>query len=169
MNSIDDPIISKLQLVIHHSVKILAVLMTFVIVMGVVDACWVIYQKLVSAPILIFTATDMLATFGAFMTVLIAIEIFVNITIYLRDEMIHVKIVMATALMAMSRKVIVLDLKIVTPEQIYGIAAVIIALSIGYYLVRQLPGFRLFNDERAESNKPLSDLLSKKKDEIDVD
>ena len=48
----------------------------------------------------------MLATFGAFMAVLIAIEILINITIYLRDDVIHVKIVMATALMAIARKVL---------------------------------------------------------------
>lgn len=45
-------------------------------------------------------ASDILATFGAFMAVLIAIEIFINIIIYLREDVIHVKIVMATALMA---------------------------------------------------------------------
>ncbi|MGL1835036.1 phosphate-starvation-inducible PsiE family protein [Rhodocyclaceae bacterium SMB388] len=47
--------------------------------------------------------------FAAFLAVLIAIEIFANITLYLRDEVIHVKLVIATALMAIARKVIVLD------------------------------------------------------------
>lgn len=47
----------------------------------------------------------MLATFGAFIAVLIAIEILVNITAYLRNDVIQVKIVIATALMAIARKV----------------------------------------------------------------
>ena len=46
------------------------------------------------------TITDMLTTFGAFMAVLIAIEIFINTTVYLREDVILVKMVMATALMA---------------------------------------------------------------------
>ncbi len=46
---------------------------------------------------MLMNISDILATFGAFMAVLIAIEIFINITIYLRDDVIHVKIVMATA------------------------------------------------------------------------
>ena len=83
----------------------------------------------------------MLATFGAFMAVLIAIEIFINITVYLRDDVIHVKIVMATALMAIARKVIILDLEKVEPEYLWGIASVVIAISIGYWLVIQLPRF----------------------------
>lgn len=81
----------------------------------------------------------MLATYGAFMAVLIAIEIFNNIIVYLRDDVIHVKIVMATALMAISRKVIILDLDAIGPEYLWGIASVVFAISIGYWLAVKLP------------------------------
>ena len=93
----NEPLIEKLQAIIHWSVRVLAILMVFVIVMGVVDVAWTLYQKLASPPGYILTISDMLATFGAFMAVLIAIEIFINITVYLREDVIHVKIVMATA------------------------------------------------------------------------
>lgn len=43
MNELDSKLISKLQSGIHFSVKILAVLMTFVIFMGVIDVGWTIY------------------------------------------------------------------------------------------------------------------------------
>lgn len=85
----------------------------------------------------------MLATFGSFMAVLIAIEIFVNITIYLKDEIIHVKIVIATALMTVSRKIIILDLKAVSAEQMYGLGVIILALSAGYWVVLQLPSVKI--------------------------
>jgi uncharacterized membrane protein (DUF373 family) len=113
--------------------------MVFVIIMGVVDVGWTIYQKLMSAPRFILTISDMLATFGAFMAVLIAIEILINITIYLRDDVIHVKIVMATALMAIARKVIIMDFDKLDPAYIYAIAAVVCAMSLGYWLVHKLP------------------------------
>ncbi len=51
---------------------------------------------------------------------MIAIEIFINITVYLREDVIHVKIVMATALMAIARKVIILDLEKIEPEYLWG-------------------------------------------------
>jgi uncharacterized membrane protein (DUF373 family) len=78
---------------------------------------------------------EILNTFGAFMAVLIAIEIFVNITVYLRDDVIHVKIVMATALMAIARKIIILDTDKIEWPMVLSLAAVVIAMSIGYYLV----------------------------------
>jgi len=66
---------------------------------------------------------------------LIAIEIFINITIYLRDDIIHVKIVMATALMAIARKVIILDYDEITPDYIWATAALVFAMSLGYWVV----------------------------------
>ncbi len=117
--------------------------MVFVIIMGVVDVAWTLYQKITTPPNYILTISDMLASFGAFMAVLIAIEIFINITVYLRDDVIHVKIVMATALMAIARKVIILDLDKVEPAYLWGIASVLLATSLGYWLVVKLPRFNL--------------------------
>jgi uncharacterized membrane protein (DUF373 family) len=134
-SSSKEPLIRNLQKVIHLVVRILAVLMTAVIIWGVVDVCWVIYQKLVKPPFMMLTISDMLATFGAFMAVLIAIEIFVNITIYLRDDVIHVKVVLATALMAIARKVIILDYDEISPEFVWATAGVTLAMAIAYWLV----------------------------------
>lgn len=135
----DDVMTNKLYSAVRFSVRVLSILMVFVIIMGVVDVGWTIYEKLKTPPIFILTISDMLATFGAFMAVLIAIEILINITVYLRDDVIHVKIVMATALMAVARKVIVLDFETTTPPYIYGLAAVALSMSIGYWLIHKLP------------------------------
>lgn len=135
MKSEQDKLIDGLQHVIHFAVKILAVLMTFVILWGVWDVAWTVYQKLVNPPFLLLDIHEMLATFGAFMAVLIAIEIFVNIIVYLKDDVLHVKIVLATALMAIARKVIILDYDVVEPAYIYSTALTILALSLGYWLI----------------------------------
>jgi uncharacterized membrane protein (DUF373 family) len=96
----------------------------------------VIYQKVTDEPPFgLLNVNDILATFSTFMVVLIAVEIFVNIVLYLRDEVLQVKLVLATALMAIARKVIVLDYKITEPEYVLATAAVIFSLSIGYWLV----------------------------------
>ncbi|WP_462270774.1 phosphate-starvation-inducible PsiE family protein [Desulfobacter sp.] len=131
----DEPLILKLRAIIRFAVRALAMIMTAVILWGVVDVCWVLYQELISPPRFMLTMSDILATFGAFMAVLIAIEIFVNICIYLREDVIHVQIVMATALMAIARKVIILDFNKTSPEYVWAIAGVVFAMSIGYYLV----------------------------------
>ena len=78
-------------------------------------------------------------TFGAFMVVLIAVEIFQNIILYLRDDVIHVKIVLATALMAIARKVIILDYDELEPMYIFATGVVLVATGVAYWFVHKLP------------------------------
>lgn len=134
--SFDTKLLGGLHGIIRWAVRALALLMVFVIIMGVVDVGWILYERLISPPVYILTISDMLATFGAFMAVLIAIEIFINITVYLRDNVIHVKIVIATALMAIARKVIVLDLEKVSPAYLWGIASIMLAVSLAYLMMQ---------------------------------
>ncbi|MDF2177212.1 phosphate-starvation-inducible PsiE family protein [Aliiglaciecola sp. CAU 1673] len=136
-----EPLIVALQRVIHWAVRLLAIMMVAVIIMGVVDVVWTLYQRIIEPPTFILTIPDILATFGAFMAVLIAIEIFINITIYLREDVIHVKIVIATALMAVARKVIILDMEKTAPLELFGLAALVITASIAYWLVHKTPAF----------------------------
>lgn len=130
-----EPLINKLGQVIHYAVRVLAVLMTLVILWSVVDVGRVLFIEVITPPYGLMDMQDILAIFGSFLAVLIAIEIFQNITIYLKEEMIHVQIVIATALMAISRKIIILDFKEVGPEYVWASAAVIIALGVTYWLV----------------------------------
>lgn len=130
-----EPLVHWLHVTIRFSVRVLAVLMTIVIILSVADVAWVLYNKLLTPPVGLLSVNDILATFGTFMATLIAIEIFVNIVLYLRDDVLHVKLVLATALMAIARKVIVLDYKTIEPEYVWATAAIIFALSIGYWLV----------------------------------
>ncbi len=113
--------------------------MVVVIISGVVDVAWTIYLRFAAEPRFILTMGDILATFGAFMVVLIAIEIFQNIILYLRDDVIHVKIVLATALMAIARKVIILDYDELEPMYILATGVVLLATGITYYVVYKLP------------------------------
>ena len=150
-----DPLLRGAQSIILLSVRALVALMTLVIVWGVADVVWVLYQRLREPPVMLLTISDILATFGAFIAVMIAIEIFENLTIYLRDNVIEVELVMATALMAIARKVIVLDYKELSAEYIYATAAVVLALSIGYYLVRrQSDRYSGRTRQREERNEP---------------
>jgi len=131
----EDPFIGFLHKVIRMAVKVLAGLMVVVIVWGIGDVIYVLYQRLIAPPFLLLSISDILATFGAFLAVLIAIEIFVNITLYLKTNVIPVRLVVATALMAISRKVIIFDFKEITPLFILGTAAVVLALGITYWLI----------------------------------
>lgn len=134
-----EPVLLFCRAAIRAAVRVLAILMTLVIMLGVVDVAWMLLKHLHNSPRFVLTISDILATFGAFMAVLIAIEIFQNIVLYLRDDVLHVKIVMATALMAIARKVIILDFNELAPSYIYATAAVVLASAVGYWIVHNTP------------------------------
>lgn len=144
----EDGMLKVLNAVIHFAVRIMAVLMVLVILWGVADVGYVMYQRLVAPPFMMLTVADILVIFGSFMAVLIAIEIFINITLYIKHDTLPIKMVIATALMAVARKVIMLDLKDLEPTYIIAIAVVILALGLTYWLISYKPQPTVKTEER---------------------
>ncbi|WP_226704324.1 phosphate-starvation-inducible PsiE family protein [Microbulbifer elongatus] len=131
----EDPLIRVLHIIIRGSIRFLAILMAMVIMWSVADVVWVLYQRLSMEPLLLLDYNDLFDVFGAVMLSLISIEIFINIRLYLGSNVIPIQLVVATALMAIARKVIVLDLEDTGPLYVFGIAVTTLALGVTYWLV----------------------------------
>jgi uncharacterized membrane protein (DUF373 family) len=84
----------------------------------------------------------MLEVFGFFLMVLIGLELLETIKAYLDEDRVHVEVVFLVALVAVSRKVIILDYKELDPNLLYGMSALIISLGVGYFLVGRALGHR---------------------------
>ncbi len=130
-----DPIIRFSHYAIRVAVKLLAILMVIVIFLGIGDVIYVLFQRLIAPPVYLLNISDIFETFAAFLAVLVAIEIFVNIRIYLSSSELPVKLVVATALMAVARKVIVLDFGKLEAPEVLSLAAVLLALGLTYGLM----------------------------------
>jgi uncharacterized membrane protein (DUF373 family) len=74
--------------------------------------------------------------FGLFLNVLIALEILENITGYLKKHVIQVELVLVTSLIAVSRKIIILDLEKKDSNDIIALAIASFALSTSYVIIR---------------------------------
>ncbi len=130
-----DPILRWMHRVLRVAAYALSIAMVLVILEGVVSVMRNVYLNLAGAPY--FIITDIIETFGAFLAALIAYEIFANITLYIGSDVFPIKLVVATALMAVARKVIVLDMDDYTAFDLVGVGAVLLALGITYWLVSQ--------------------------------
>jgi uncharacterized membrane protein (DUF373 family) len=77
--------------------------------------------------------------FGDILTVLIALE-FNHTLNYLasrEQSVIQTKIVLLISILALARKLIIMDLSKTSPNQLFGLAAVTLALGITYWLMRE--------------------------------
>jgi len=128
-------IIKKFQKII---ILVLVVLMAVVLFLSTIELAWVIIKDIITPPIFILDIDELLEIFGLFMLVLIGIELLDTIAkTYLEESVDHAQIVMAVAIIAIARKVIILDVKDLSGLALVGIAAIILALSIGYYLIKK--------------------------------
>jgi len=80
-----------------------------------------------------------LEIFGYFLLVLIGVELLETLKAYLKKDVIHVRVVLEVALIAMARKVIIEEPNSVPGLALFGIATLILALGIAFYFERQAP------------------------------
>ena len=115
--------------------KVLSLAMILVIIVSVCDLLIFVAKELVNDHQILLKDT-LFVIFGLFLNVLIALEILENIIAYLKKHVIQVELVIVTSLIAVSRKIIILDLEKKTAADLIGLATAIFALSISYLIVR---------------------------------
>jgi len=115
----------------------LLVLMMIAVFLATLELAVIIFKQIMIPPMFILNIAEMLEIFGFFMMVLIGHELLESIKTYLLEDKIHAEVIFLVAIVAVSRKIIILDYKTITPEMLYGMAAVIVALGVGYFLVRK--------------------------------
>ncbi|BAZ52148.1 hypothetical protein NIES4103_48070 [Nostoc sp. NIES-4103] len=121
--------------VVELFAKVLSLLLLIVILISVIDLTTNLWLSMFWKPVFFFK-DKLFDIFGSFLTILIAIELLENITGYLQKHIIQVELVIVTSLIAVARKIIILDLKKVEDNELFGLAATILALSIGYGIVK---------------------------------
>ncbi len=113
----------------------LLVLMVLVVFLSTVDFGWIIIKDIITTPVFLFDTMELLDIFGMLLFVLIGIELLETVKMYLNEKTVRVEIVFLVAMIAIARKVIILDIKEVSSLTLVGIGAIIISLSAGYYFL----------------------------------
>lgn len=115
----------------------LLVIMAVVVASGALEVAWIVANDLFQPPGFFLGVEDLFDVFGLFLMVLIGLELMTSIEMYLKDNTIHAEVMFLVALTAVARKVVILDAKAIDPLTVFAIAALVIALSAGYYLIKR--------------------------------
>jgi uncharacterized membrane protein (DUF373 family) len=77
--------------------------------------------------------------FGEIMTLLIALEFnhTLQYVVTRQQSIIQTKVVLLIALLALARKLIILDLTTTSPEALFGLAAITLAVGVTYWMMRE--------------------------------
>jgi uncharacterized membrane protein (DUF373 family) len=125
-------------------------MMMLAVLVSTIELAVILVQELLKPPTMLLDVAEMLEVFGFFLMVVIGLELLETIKAYLEEDRVHAEVVFLVALVAVSRKVIILDYKEMSPGLLYGMSALIVALSLGYFLVR----FALFHYRRDRLRTP---------------
>lgn len=116
----------------------LVILLVVVLTLATIELGWEILQGIISPPIGILDQSEVLDLFGLFLLVLVGVELLDTIKAYLEEHIVHEEVILVAALIAIARKVIVLDVKKTDPMVTLGIAAIIFAVAAAYWIVKRM-------------------------------
>ena len=120
----------------HVIIISLISMMALVVLLATVELGWIIITDIITPPIILLEIAELLEIFGFFLLVLIGVELLETIKAYLLKKVVHVEIVLEVALIAIARKVIILDLEKYESLTVLGIAGLILAVAAAFYTVR---------------------------------
>jgi uncharacterized membrane protein (DUF373 family) len=129
-----ETLITKVQKV---TVLALAAMLVVVMLLSTVHLGVLIAQEIWKPPRWLIPVQGLLEIFGYFLLVLIGVELLETLKAYVKKDVIHVRVVLEVALIAMARKVIIEEPNTVPGLTLFGIAALILALGIAFYFERQ--------------------------------
>ncbi len=115
----------------------LAVIMAVVVVLSTIHLAWIVIEEIIAPPAYLFDVYEVLKLLGVLITIIIAIELLDTVRIYFDKRIVKIEVVFLIAMMALAREVIILDLHELSGATLLGVAAIIGALSGGYYLFRR--------------------------------
>ena len=118
-------------------VLVLAGMLTVVVLLSTLHLGVLIAEEIWTPPRFLIRVPGQLDIFGYFLLVLIGVELLETLKGYLEKDVIHVRVVLEVALIAMARKVIIEEPNSVPGSTLLGIAAIILALGIAFYFERQ--------------------------------
>jgi uncharacterized membrane protein (DUF373 family) len=121
----------------HIVIASLMVMMGIVVLLATLELGWVLIKDIIGPPILILEIEQLLELFGLFLLVLIGVELFETIQTYYLERVVRVEVVVTVAIIAVSRKVIILDYKTLSSFTFLDVGGVILALAIAYYLIKK--------------------------------
>ena len=133
--------ITKMKNILYYFEKFIVVmllgLMMVAVLVSTIELAFILVRELKKPPLYLLNIEEMLVVFGFFLMVLIGLELLETIKSYLEHDRVHAEVVFLVAIVAVSRKVVILNYKEITAEILYGMAALVMALSVGFFLVRR--------------------------------
>jgi uncharacterized membrane protein (DUF373 family) len=125
-------VIDRYELLVNAVVLVMMAVVLFALLIGLGFDIW---QSFTTLPLFRFSTVQAFSVFGDLLLILVGLELMHTVKIYLQDHTVHVELILAVALVAVARKVIVASPQEYTPVALMGLALLIFSLAASYALL----------------------------------
>jgi uncharacterized membrane protein (DUF373 family) len=138
VNESIDKAVSSIRIAKKWMSFIVLILMTIIVAIAIVELGIILYLDLFDPTddVLFLEIDEIFRIFGFFFIILIGFELVETIEMYFKDNIIHAEVVLLVAVIAVARKVILLDLEKYDPLAIIGLGIIILALGGCYWFIK---------------------------------
>ena len=115
------------------------VLMALLVAASIIELALVVFTEITDPTkgILFLEIEEFLRIFGFVFMVLIGFELLESITIYFKENVIHAEVVILIAVIAVSRKMILLDMEKYEAESLMALSLIMLSLGASYYFIKR--------------------------------
>ena len=118
-------------------IRALIWLMLLAVTLGTFELGRVLVTSILSPPFLLLDISTLFDAFGLFLVILIGLELLKSMQFFLAEKRIKPGMVIEVAIIAVCNKVITLDLKHTGADMLLGMAALLVGLSAGYFILQR--------------------------------
>lgn len=119
-------------------IRSLSVMLSVVVLLATIELAWLLVTDIITPPLFLLEIDELLELFGFFLLILIGLELIETIRSYQRESIVHLEVVLLVAIVAISRKVVILDLKQTPSLSLLGLGLLILALAAAFFIVKRV-------------------------------
>lgn len=132
-----DYILKKTEQLQRAILTLLSVLATILLLVLTAQLVVTMIQFIRNISINSISVDAIFGLLGTFLTALIVLELIENISAYLKDHVLNVEVAVTTALIAVSRKIILFESEKASYEKLIALGIAVIGLALAYYLLHK--------------------------------
>ena len=117
-------------------IRALIILLLLAMVLGTIELGRVTILEVFAPPFLLLDISKIFEGFGLALVILIGLELLKVLKLFLLEDKIKPEIIVEIAVIALCNKIITLDIKHTSGDVLLGIAAILVGLSVGYFVLR---------------------------------
>ena len=121
-------------------IYVLIAMLLVAVILGTVQLGNWLVQSIIQPPFLLIEPQTLFSSFGLFLVILIGLELLKLLKLHLLHHKLRPEVVIEVAIIAVCNKVVTLDLKALEGVTLLGLAALLLALSAGYYVFARTRG-----------------------------